>query len=298
MSKHDYDKFKAQLKRWMEENEAVYTSFEKMMSELPNEGYNAIMNRAIVLLPRFQAMVKRTMNNSTTEIELSDIVEMAQSEGLAQKLLAELNNEKSDRFVASMLAWLYLGRSWEGMIEQGEAILKRPDISWFHRIFVSLTIKMVIKASIKNGFRTKEDWDQYHKLRKVIESGEVLEWAITKDSEQTPNLSTVKPQAMIFYLSERLDEEQKDELLKRINLYLNDHPTNTSRFVATMLTALDDLRYLKSYLKGDIYKIIREEFCPNIGSDSLINHYLNPNNETKNLKNDELEEAHRIFLIN
>ncbi len=311
MSQKDYDAFKEQLKQWMVDNPDKYSEFEEMMDKMPFDGHCKMMNEATRLLPTFRQLIKKARKGDGS-IELGEIIEEATKRRVAEKILVRMHRRDSGVFITSLLVWIYHGRAWEGMVEQGEAIMARPKISTMQRIFISLAIKMVIRASIKHKFRTKEDWDRYNKLRKAIEAGDTLGWAI-EDAPETEDIQeqdsaqraptkfktfvNAKPASMIYYLSDRLDEDQKQELLKRINLYLNDHAVNISRFVATMFYVLEEYKYLKSYVKGDIYKIIRNEFCPNIGSDSLINNYLNPNNEVKNLRNDELERARSIFFI-
>lgn len=42
-------------------------------------------------------------------------------------------------------------------------------------------IKMVVKKSIELELRTREDWDEYYELKKIIEEGHVVAWALQAD---------------------------------------------------------------------------------------------------------------------
>lgn len=42
----------------------------------------------------------------------------------------------------------------------------------------SIVVRQIIEVSIKNGFRTQEDWDRHLAMKSAIEKGGIGEWAL------------------------------------------------------------------------------------------------------------------------
>ena len=42
----------------------------------------------------------------------------------------------------------------------------------------SIVVRQIIEVSIKNGFRTQEDWDRHFAMKSAIEKGGIGEWAL------------------------------------------------------------------------------------------------------------------------
>ena len=42
----------------------------------------------------------------------------------------------------------------------------------------SIVVRQIIEVSIKNGFRTQEDWDSHFAMKGAIEKGSIGEWAL------------------------------------------------------------------------------------------------------------------------
>lgn len=51
-------------------------------------------------------------------------------------------------------------------------------------------IKMVVKKSIELGLRTRKDWDEYYELKKIIEEGHVVAWALQADDDNSRAAAT------------------------------------------------------------------------------------------------------------
>ncbi|MFR9542563.1 MAG: DUF6043 family protein [Rikenellaceae bacterium] len=298
MPQKDYDVFLKSLKQWIADNQDDYYEFEGMMDNAPSEGYNSILMRALTILPKFQNMVQSKCN-ATTEIEIDDIVEVARDAGLGKLLVGCIQSpeqhNQTDNFIPAMLAWLYFGRSWEGMVERGEAILKLPTTNVFQKLYTTFGLKMIVRSSIKNGFRTKNDWSKYYELRKSIETDDILGSALSGNTVMKlgRKSSAVKP--IIEFISDDLTTRQKQTLVKRIVAYIKDHKEDTARHIATMITALEHHEYLGDYTNRNLYESIKAELKVNIGSENLINAYLNLNNNEKNLKSEEIMVAQMIF---
>ena len=95
---------------------------------------------------------------------------------LAQKIVNELHHSKRRSIIPAMLTWLYYGRSYECMVEQGEELAKRKGITRLYKWLVSYMVRFIIKKS--SGMRTKEDWVAFRKQQKAIEESNLVEWSI------------------------------------------------------------------------------------------------------------------------
>jgi len=290
MGQQEYDAFKEQLKQWIADNQEDYNEFEDMMNELPDEGYDSIVSRSAKLISQFKGMVQSKCNTAEN-LDLSDIIEVAQSEGLAEKLLGEFHRKDSDNFIPAMLCWLYFGRSWEGMVEHGEDILKRPSTNWFQKIYISFGLKMLVKTSIINEFRTQEDWNKYKRLRSIINGENIVDWAIENSDDgnlKTLTLDIIKPQGK-FALMLITRDDQRIILLERIKNYLNT--SAKGKAVALMILALQQLNYLPK-IQSDraVFDAMRAEFSKDIGSNTAIYRFLEPANS----RNFEVEVSHLV----
>lgn len=101
-----------------------------------------------------------------------------------------------------MLAWLYYGRSYECMVEQGEELTRRKGISSLYKWLISYMVKVIVKKSISSGMRTKEDWLAFRKQQKAIEENNLVEWSIEdeeyieeNETEDTDSLQQGQPKS-------------------------------------------------------------------------------------------------------
>lgn len=77
-----------------------------------------------------------------------------------------------------VLSWLVFGRSFETMTDALTSIANDPSAGIFGRFICSYTIKHVINASIKSGYRTHESWREYVELHESIRNGKIASWAL------------------------------------------------------------------------------------------------------------------------
>ena len=77
-----------------------------------------------------------------------------------------------------VLSWLVFGRSFEAMADALTSIANDPSAGIFGRFICSCTIKHVINASIKSGYRTHESWREYVELHESIRNGKIASWAL------------------------------------------------------------------------------------------------------------------------
>lgn len=77
-----------------------------------------------------------------------------------------------------VLSWLYYGKSFEAMVDMVSRQAGHPKAGNAERMGCSIVVRQIIEVSIKNGFRTQEDWDRHFAMKSAIEKGGIGEWAL------------------------------------------------------------------------------------------------------------------------
>ncbi len=77
-----------------------------------------------------------------------------------------------------VLSWLYYGKSFEAMVDMVSRQAEHPKAGNAERMGCSVVVRRIIEVSIKNGFRTQEDWDRHFAMKGAIENGSIGEWAL------------------------------------------------------------------------------------------------------------------------
>ncbi|MDU1893082.1 MAG: DUF6043 family protein [Dysgonomonas sp.] len=245
MGQQEFESFKQNLKDWMDSHQDEYDLFEEEMNRKDSAGYQMIMSKAMSILPQYEKIIKQRINKGKHE-DITDIETLFQKEKLAQSLIEEFNNPPRESIVPSMLCWLYFGQSFERMIEKGQELKLNPETSYFQKIFISYTIKLMIKQSVKLGLRTNEDWKEYNKLKKVIENNEEIDWAM--EEETIENVADEKKKAGRKKIDIPFPEllmpavSDKEGLIKRIEEHITIKHTELD--LAYLKIALEELAYM------------------------------------------------------
>ena len=263
MGQPEYDAFKARMKQWMSDNADVYDAFEEQMNAQSDAGYQRIMAQAIALVPKYEKAVSKKMSSSAVEDTL-DIEALLADENLGEKLVGEFETTRKESIVPAAMCWLFFGRSFENMVERGEEIMNSPNVSRLQSIIVARTTKLLVKKSIALGLRTCEGWDEYNRLKKVIDSGDVMDWALA-DGEQPEEKrkpgrpSTAGSLAGMFAPTVR----NKKKLTEKIGEYLTTKHGQTD--IARLKIALDELHFLVSPVGIKSFRdALAEQYAPGI----------------------------------
>ncbi len=263
MGQPEYDAFKARMKQWMSDNADVYDAFEEQMNAQSDAGYQRIMAQAIALVPKYEKAVSKKINAGAVEDTL-DIEALFADENLGSKLVGEFETTRKESIVPAAICWLFFGRSFENMVERGEEIMNNPNVSRFQSFVVARTTKMLIKRSIALGLRSREDWDEYNRLKKVIDSGEVMDWALAADEQPEEKRKPGRPStagslAGMFAPTVR----NKKKLTEKIGEYLTAKHGQTD--VARLKIALDELHFLVSPVGIKSFRdALAEQYAPGI----------------------------------
>ena len=276
MGRADYEAFKERMREWMSEHTDDYDAFEEMMNYESDEGYRLVMTTAMKLLPKFAKAAAKQMNTHG-EIDVDTVIEQCSGSNLAQTIIAKFDKNTSDTnaTLPAMICWLYFGRSFENMVERGEELSKHPKLIGFEKFFLARMMKMVVKKSIELGLRTREDWDDYYELKKIIEEGRVVAWALRADDDNSRPPQSLDKAERLSTLESMilLDDERKQALLDKIKQYI--HSGVKGKRIALMILALRRLGYLPDITSSRLlFVALKSHYGTYIGSDKSIYAYL------------------------
>lgn len=250
MGQQEYDNFKRLVREWLDSHPDEYAAFVEEMNDKEFKGFFKVFKVATALAPKYrEAARKRTLNDRATDFE--ELENILQGSDLAGKLVNEFHNPNRKSIIPAMLAWLYYGRSYECMVEQGEELAKRKDISGLYKWLVSCMVRFIVRKSISSGMRTKEDWVAFRKQQKAIEENSLVEWSMEdediEETESTEELAKEQPKSAGRKADTRtLPElliENRDVILERIGARLKTHTTETD--IARLYIALVEYRFMR-----------------------------------------------------
>ena len=226
-----------------------------------------IITQAIALVPKYEKAVSKKMNANSIDDTL-DIETLFADENLGAKLVGEFETARKESIVPAALCWLFFGRSFENMVERGEEIMNNPNISRLQSFVVARTTKLLIKRSIALGLRTREDWDEYNSLKKVIDSGDVMDWALAADEQsgeqpdekRKPGRPSTAGTLVEMFASV---VRNKKKLTEKIGEYLTTKHSQTD--IARLKIALDELHFLVSPVGIKSFRdALAEQYAPGI----------------------------------
>lgn len=223
----------------MLEHADAYDAFEEMMNYESDEGYRLVMTTAMKLLPKFAKAAAKQMSTRGA-IDVDAVIAQCSGSSLAQTIIAKFdkNTPDANATLPAMICWLYFGRSFENMVERGEELSKHPKLVGIEKFFLARMMKMVVNKSIELELRTREDWDDYYELKKIIEEGRAVDWALQNDDENNrppqPLDKAEQPSTLESLIL--LDEDTKPILLDKIKQYI--HSGVKGKRIALMILAL------------------------------------------------------------
>lgn len=211
-----YEQFKEDILQWKNTHREEYNCFSRLMTNGDERQYLAICKAIFRQLPSIRREWELSWNDDSTD-GLANI-NMQFAENAVPGQIVELyrkqreeNNPLPDNIppvtlwgriksffsgksskpgvtlsAPLVLSWLYYGKSFEAMVSMIEKQMKNQKADNADRLGCSLVVKQIINVSIRNGFRTRADWDRYFAMNSAIEKGNVGEWAlqtITADME-------------------------------------------------------------------------------------------------------------------
>lgn len=302
MGQQEYDNFKRLIKEWLDSHPNEYADFVEEMNDKKFKGFFKVFNVATRLVPKYRQVADKRISDERNP-DFEKLENILLESNLAEKIVSEFHNPNKRNIVPAMLAWLYYGRSYECMVEQGEELTKRKDIGKLYKWLVSCMVKFIIRKSISTGMRTKEDWLNFRKQQKAIEENTLIEWSIedeeenhieknddTQTEEATPEKTpkTAGRKADTRTLPELLIENQ-DVFIEKIGTRLKTKSTDTD--IARLYIALVEYRFMRQCPMKTFRNALQNQFeelkiVQERGIQKAYSHLISPYGTSKKLMKD------------
>ena len=302
MGQQEYDNFKRLIKEWLDSHPNEYADFIEEMNDKKFKGFFKVFNVATRLVPKYRQVADKRISDERNP-DFEKLENILLESNLAEKIVSEFHNPNKRSIVPAMLAWLYYGRSYECMVEQGEELTKRKDIGKLYKWLVSCMVKFIIRKSISTGMRTKEDWLNFRKQQKAIEENTLIEWSIedeeenhieknddTQTEEATPEKTpkTAGRKADTRTLPELLIENQ-DVFIEKIGARLKTKSTDTD--IARLYIALVEYRFMRQCPMKTFRNALQNQFeelkiVQERGIQKAYSHLIAPYGTSKKLMKD------------
>jgi len=248
--KQTYEQFKADILQWKDSHREEYRRFAKMMADGNEMQYLAVCRAIFKQLPGIRREWQQSWCDDSTDsfrnIGLhfkenavpGQIVELYRKQreedattppssfwGKVKSFFRDMSGHVT-LSAPLVLSWLYYGKSFEAMVDMVSRQAGHPKAGNAERMGCSIVVRQIIEVSIKNGFRTQEDWDSHFAMKDAIEKGSIGEWALQSvkdgmgggDTEGSPTAtdsgSGTVPQAQRTAGKKKIQERPLADYLK------------------------------------------------------------------------------------
>lgn len=210
-----YEQFKADILRWKNSHREEYNHFARLMTNGDERQYLAICRAIFRQLPKVKTEWELCWGDDSTE-DFDSISLLFSEESVPAQIVKTFRkqreeNNSSDRTSSSfwnrvktffrsktqrhdiilsaplVLSWLYYGKSFEAMVSMVSRQSADPEADRMDRQSCTWVARRIIQVSIRNGFRTRTDWDRYFAMNSAIEKGNIGEWALQSVAEDMPD---------------------------------------------------------------------------------------------------------------
>ena len=267
--KPTYEQFKADILQWKNTHREEYSRFARLMTNGDERQYLAICRTIFKQLPKIKTEWELCWNDDSRD-DFNDIDLLFKEESVPKQIVETFqkqreSNNSHDSVQTSLwnrvksffsgkpkepgvtlsaplvLSWLYYGKSFEAMVGMIDRQMKHPKADNADRQSCSFVARQIIDVSIRNGFRTKADWDRYFSMNDAIRKGNIGEWALQSVAEEMKtdngNIADVVTDADVAQrtagkkkiqerpLAEYLDCENKEAVIQCIRNFVT---VNTS----------------------------------------------------------------------
>ncbi|MDE6507065.1 MAG: hypothetical protein K2L04_01165 [Alistipes sp.] len=239
MACEEFERFKQEIRSWMDCHPDEYDAFVEEMNGKSFTGIQRVYMLAMRLAPQLMAKARRELHGDQT-CEEADFVVVLADETLASQLVSEFHNTDQSSIVPAMLAWLYYGRCYETMVERLEELIEESE-NRINKWLCNLMIKFVIRGSIRNGMRTREDWERYRRERTMSPLDAAIDSLPPKDKEMLqpcPAQRTGIRRSDDRTLSALILADDKQRIIEKIRTRLASK--STQRDIAMMKVALEE----------------------------------------------------------
>lgn len=251
--KQTYEQFKADILQWKDAHREEYTRFAKMMADGNEVQYLAVCRAIFKQLPGIKKEWQISWCDDSTDG--FENIGLHFKENAVPEQIVELYRKQREEDATSppssfwgrmryifrqslrkrrvtlsaplVLSWLYYGKSFEAMVDMVSRQAGHPKAGNAERMGCSIVVRQIIEVSIKNGFRTQEDWDRHLAMKSAIEKGGIGEWALqsvkgkiggndteNNQTETTSSVTGTAPQAQRTAGKKKIQEQPLADYLK------------------------------------------------------------------------------------
>ncbi|WP_301000257.1 DUF6043 family protein [uncultured Bacteroides sp.] len=279
-NKPTLEHFKNELLRWKNGHAEEYSRFARVMQSCDGSGFIKFCEKANHAVPRFVSQWRQAWNSDDVA-SLDDMIWSVRDSGLPEKMLKEYEEDRDkpvdesiplwhtiNNFMRRLvglkpvpvvnlsapmvLSWLFFGKSFETIYEIIVTQLSKDAADNMDKDSCLLVGMAVVRSSIKNGYRTKEDWEAYFKRRKAMGLGSdgISGWIMEEiEKEFSTMLKADEPSA--DKISEAIVEEAPQ---------IVEEPKTSGRRKAETRPLVE---YLNCENKDAVIDIIREHIKAN-----------------------------------
>lgn len=184
-----FEQFKQEVLAWKEEHRDEYNRFSRMMAESDGMEFVMLYKSCTKLLPAFVKEWKSQWSGDGT-IDFGRFDTKVQSSKLAKVWVDRFHYHKEDMTANLVLSWMLFGRSYETMVTLLEGYANDEKNGRIIRTICAKAIKYIINSSIKSGYRTREQWDDFHSEQQMLKDKDATGWAM-KDIDKTMEANLV-----------------------------------------------------------------------------------------------------------
>lgn len=266
MARQDFERFKQEIKEWLDGHPEEYDRFVAEVNDKSAIGLYKVFNVGMRLAPKLMRRYRAECHGDLADER--KIQDYAADADTAKLLVDEFHSIDKGSIVPAMLAWLYYGKCYETMVNQLEAEANNPRNNFIEQKIAAIMIRVVIKSSIRNKMRTKEDWESFRREKRAIEEGNVMESCIEElepMNEVITEMPTNTEQSLCLrdYLL-----GDKEALMERIKLRVSTQHTGTD--LARLYFALQEEQLLSHCDVTTFHKLLGNEL-PNCNLKSVRN---------------------------
>ena len=218
----NFNAFKEDLLQWKNTHQEEYAQFARQMNDGDGLQFVRFFYAANQQLP---GLIKtwQTFYDDDTMDNLSQMTLYFKEKAIPQHIIEQFQRQKDEPPIVQLepqgifsqwfnqqssanpkgqimlsaplvLNWLVFGRSFETMVDALTSMANDPSAGIFGRFACSCTIKHVINASIKSGYRTHESWREYVELHESIRNGKIASWALKSiKADDNDKATSVQP---------------------------------------------------------------------------------------------------------
>ncbi|WP_372483447.1 DUF6043 family protein [Elizabethkingia anophelis] len=250
MRQQELDDFIQQIKNWKESHPEEYDLFEEYINRKDNAGYEKIFGVATALIPKYQSLIKRKINQGF-QSDISDIKKKFSENNLDESLIVDFEHIPENSIIPAMLSWLYFGKSYERMVERGEEMRKNGKLSSVEKQYIVSVIKQIIETSINSGLRTKSDWENHLKLMHLADSEDISNWVTQNSLVENKKVGR-----------KAIDQDLPQSSLKEIENFIKNN--NSQHDLACLKIALEEMGLSKPKEIKAFRDVLEEQYGNNI----------------------------------